>query len=399
MPTSRRPPIASSSTSLCALAQPDPVPVARRACGIRDRSTLRLRRAPPRSRPRQRLVVGMDQHFDFGERKARAERQTEHFEHRSRPGRPAAVEIPVPEAAASAIEREFEMRPLDRLARARAHGDACVQSIEARASRPRIRPVAASSAVMIGPSSRQGASASASGRRQRRPGRAPRSDCAPPRKRLRLRPVSKRIAPARSPRIVSGAAAPKREDREPRVRRPAPVRSPRRWRRCASANSACPRPSSGSAPRTARNACAGLAAGAACDRAVDAPRKFARRADRDRGRRLEARARSRLRCRLARTASRKKTRIAATGRQEQDETSQRRTNEVARAKAENHGFQPSVGVAVSALVRTRLLLSAARERVIVNPPKPDKCMIGGRATTSRITSIRILVGIFVQTLM
>ena len=115
MPTSRRPPVALVDDQLGPLAQPNPFAVAIAHAQLEiDRRQVRLQRAG--GDRRQRLVVGMAHRLQFGERQsAGARRQAEHLEHRFRPGDAPLREVPIPQAASAAIEREIDMAAHRRL--------------------------------------------------------------------------------------------------------------------------------------------------------------------------------------------------------------------------------------------------------------------------------------------
>ena len=130
MPTRRRPPTSSSSTISARWRSQTQCPSRGAHAKFEiDRAFAGRERLLDQSA--QRLVVGMHHLFDFRQRQARPEGESEHFEHRARPCRAAAHEIPIPEAAASPVERQFDMRALDRLARGPRAGARRIKPVEA----------------------------------------------------------------------------------------------------------------------------------------------------------------------------------------------------------------------------------------------------------------------------
>ena len=115
MPTSRRAAGRRVDDQFGALAQPNPFAVAIAHAQLEvDRRRVRLLRAG--GDRRQRLVVGMAHRLQFGERQlAGARRQAQHLEHRFRPGDAPLREVPIPQAASAAIEREIDMAAHRRL--------------------------------------------------------------------------------------------------------------------------------------------------------------------------------------------------------------------------------------------------------------------------------------------
>ena len=187
-----------------ALAKPHPFAIARRAAGIRGRPRPRRARSAASTRPASGLSSGWTRSSISSRVRSRARREIEDFEHRARPGDQAAVEVPVPQAAAAARQRELHWRRRAvLLGEAPRQRDCRLCSVTAP---PSARPTAAVSASTSRARRRQARQRRRAGDRRPPAGRGT-SEIA--HRRQRPRPEGSTLSgPALSARMASGAAAP-----------------------------------------------------------------------------------------------------------------------------------------------------------------------------------------------